>query len=572
MAKFDLNSRAGTAYFNFQMIVRWAAFSLGAFLGLFLGVWPFSPSTGAAVLYAFFLTFPIGLIGGPIYLYRRLKKDDAEHVAADADMMNVPEPEMTANERAAYRSGFVGLYAGVSTGMLAERGHASGVSRGYRIDLSPEDCAKNIIVFGGIGAGKTTRSINRMLYGILTQNTGALIFDIKTDFGETVQLLAEQTDRTVKIVGDGGMTLNLFRGCSPELAASYLKSCFLAQGQGHGDSAFWVDSAVEACRHGLTLLNLLDAPHYSIAGLYDVIFSDEDRDKLLADGAARIDTMSDRDQRLFVQSQRFWINVWNQHDEKLRRNIMGTINAVLSPFAHPDLVDAFSEPSTQGEADMSELLRDGAVFLVNLPMTKYGREGARFAYLLIKLRFFDLMRGRKQHKEWDQSRHVAFICDEYQAIVDPISDGDFWDKSRSTKTVGIVSMQGVASLVQALGGNRQAADAILQNFRQRFIYRTEDEATLRMVQSVLGQVDVEITSESYSDSVSVSNPTSMQGSASRSTSASASDSYSMTRQDLFGANDMRGLDADYCLFIGNVGSEAADEVLHVKPLYVEVNV
>ncbi len=48
-----------------------------------------------------------------------------------------------------------------------------------------------------------------------------------------------------------------------------------------------------------------------------------------------------------------------------------------------DLVDAFSIESEQGEADMTELVNDGAVFLVNLPMTKYGREGARFAYLLV---------------------------------------------------------------------------------------------------------------------------------------------------------------------------------------------
>ncbi|NEK79599.1 MAG: type IV secretory system conjugative DNA transfer family protein, partial [Xanthomonas perforans] len=78
-------------------------------------------------------------------------------------------------------------------------------------------------------------------------------------------------------------------------------------------------------------------------------------------------------------------------------NIMGTINSVLSPFNHPDLVDAFSQASVQGEADLSELIRDGAVFIVNLPVTKYGKEGARFAYLLIKLRFFTMMRERKQH-------------------------------------------------------------------------------------------------------------------------------------------------------------------------------
>jgi len=163
------------------------------------------------------------------------------------------------------------------------------------------------------------------------------------------------------------------------------------------------------------------------------------------------------------------VNVWNEHDEKLRKNILGTMNAVLSPFAHPDMVDAFSIESEQGEADMTELVNDGAVFLVNLPMTKYGREGARFAYLLVKLRFMNMMRERRTRQDWNQDRPVAFVCDEYQAIVDPISDTDFWDKSRSTRTIGIVSMQGVASLVHALGNNRSVAEAILQNFRQRII-------------------------------------------------------------------------------------------------------
>jgi hypothetical protein len=114
-------------------------------------------------------------------------------------------------------------------------------------------------VLGGIGSGKTTRSVNPLLSRVLQQNPGALIFDIKTDYRDTAEKIAEACGRTVKIVGDGGMTLNLFRGCTPEVAASYLKSCFMAEGR-HGDSAFWVDSAVEACRHALNLLNLLDPP------------------------------------------------------------------------------------------------------------------------------------------------------------------------------------------------------------------------------------------------------------------------------------------------------------------------
>jgi type IV secretory pathway TraG/TraD family ATPase VirD4 len=60
-------------------------------------------------------------------------------------------------------------------------------------------------------------------------------------------------------------------------------------------------------------------------------------------------------------------------------------------------------------------------------------------------------------------------------------------------------MQGVASLYQAVG-SKQAADAILQNFRQRLVFSTEDDATMSMVQRLLGQVDAYITSTSEGSS------------------------------------------------------------------------
>ena len=182
-----------------------------------------------------------------------------------------------------------------------------------------------------------------------------------------------------------------------------------------------------------------------------------------------------------------------------------------------------------------------------------------------------MMRERRTRQDWNQDRPVAFVCDEYQAIVDPISDTDFWDKSRSTRTIGIVSMQGVASLVHALGNNKAVAEAILQNFRQRIIFRTEDEATLRHIRDVLGQVDVLMTSTGYSasESETISGVNAFGGkNLSLSSSESESENSSMQRQDLFGSNDMRSLSADYCLFIGNIGDHAVDEVLAVKPLYV----
>lgn len=550
------------------LIFRWFLFGLGSWSGVYLAsmlYWQPIKSTLPQSVYALIWSIPVGFLGGLIFSIlismRKTKAKDTTSIDSKDEPIHHVLDVMNDGE-------FIGLYLGQSIGFLADRGHQSSIENGYDVVLSREDCSKNIIAFGGTGGGKTSRTINPILLQIFRQDASALIFDIKTDFHKEVDALTSEENRSYKVVGDGGMTLNLFRGCTPELAASYLKSCFLAQGQGFGDSAFWVDSATELCRHALTLLMLLRPESYSIAGLYDIVFDENDRNNLLIEGADTISRMTDREQRFFTQSQRYFVNIWNEHEDKLKKNILGTVNAVLSPFAHPDLVDAFSAGSTLGEADMSELINERSVFLVNLPMTKYGKEGARFAYLIIKLRFMNMMRERKSQSNWNQIRPVAFICDEYQAIIDSISDTDFWDKSRSTRTIGILSMQGVSSLIHALNGNEKAANTILQNFRQRIFYRTEDEATIRHIKGVLGQVDVEIESTSESESQSDSYSQSASQGQSRSFSSNSSTSSSIQRYDLFSSNDMRNLSADFCLFIGNIGDRAADDVLRVDPLYV----
>lgn len=577
--KIDTATRGGKAWFNRWMIHRMVIFGIGGWLGITLSTWWwYHPWTSIKLPpgrfeYAFWWSVPLAVIGGYLSILgwalweRRRERQEAEQAAA----ANAKTPEEEAIERAEYlaarRAGFTGLEIGTSTGELLERrGHKGGLPSGTPVVLSPEDCAKNIIAFGGIGSGKTSRFINPLLLQLMEQNAGALIFDIKTDFQREVAAITAHVGREYKTVGDGGMTLNLLRGTTPELAASFLKSCFLAQGT--GDSQIWADLATEHCRNCLTLIKLTGSD-YSLAGLYDIAVDDKARNALIEQAEAAFDDMGDRDRRLQLAVSRYF-KTWDGYDERQKSSVMVNVNSVLSPFSHPDLVDAFSGGSEQGEADLTELINDGAVFLVNLPQTKFGKEGARYAYLLIKLRFFNMMRERRTRQDWNQVRPVAFVCDEYQSIVDSVSDVDFWDKSRSSKTIGIVSMQGVASLTQALNGNHKAAEAILQNFRQRVIFRTEDEVTLRHVQHLLGQIDVVLTStgDSYSESQSWTGLGMGGRQGTYSQSISESENASMTRQDLFSANDMRALDANHCLLIGNIGDRAADEVLQVAPLYI----
>jgi len=562
----DTATRGGNKWFHRWLNGHMAVFAVGGWIGYYLstflwwrhldivndfGRW------GHSFWHSMLVVVPLGYLFHVLQMkwQRRSEEKEAEQVAA----ANAKTPEEEAIERAEYlaarRAGFTGLEIGTSTGELLERrGHKGGLPSGTPVVLSPEDCAKNIIAFGGIGSGKTSRFINPLMLQLMEQNAGALVLDIKTDFQREVAAITAHVGREYKTVGDGGMTLNLLRGTTPELAASFLKSCFLAQGT--GDSQIWADLATEHCRNCLTLLKLAGGD-YSLAGLYGIAIDDKARRALVEQTDAAFDDMSDRDQRLQSAVVRYFMT-WDGYDERQKSSVMVNVNSVLTPFSHPDLVDAFSTGSEQGEADLTELINDGAVFLVNLPQTKFGKEGARYAYLLIKLRFFNMMRERRTRDDWNQTRPVAFVCDEYQSIVDSVSDTDFWDKSRSSKTIGIVSMQGVASLTQALNDNHKAAEAILQNFRQRVVFRTEDEATLRHVQHLLGQIDVVLTSsgESYSESVSWTGLGMGGRQPTQSQSISESENASMTRQDLFSANDMRALSADYCLLYGIIRPSA----------------
>lgn len=472
------------------------------------------------------------------------------------------------------QGGFAGMMLGTSTGWLYEREHRAACKAGITVSLDSPACCQNIISFGGIGSGKTTRFINNALQQILSQDCSALVFDIKGDFRRELDFIARQVGRSYKVVGDGGMTLNLFRGCTPEVAASYLKSCFIASGSASGSGAFWTDTATNYCRNLLQLLQLTDGD-YSITGLAELVFSDRRRSEAMAELKDRIDALDRREQRLAEACLSFLLDSVDKWDDKFKGSVLGTCEPVLNPFMHPDLVDAFSVPATDGEANLRDLIDKGAIFLVNLPRSKFGTQGARFAYLLIKLRFMSMMSERRSHPEWNQDRHVSFFCDEYQTIADSISDTDFWDKSRSSRTIGVVSMQGVSSLIQAVG-DPKTADAVLQNFRQRIVFRTEDQATIQMCQQLLGKVDVII--ENTNVGSSYSEGSSHGGTGSQSTSSQTSTwtdssgvSHNLQQQQLIDANDFRALDTNLALCLCNVGDRALDEIVTFTPLFVPEN-
>lgn len=449
------------------------------------------------------------------------------------------------------------LIAGTSTGELLNRGHATGLEGNQPLFLKLPDACQNIMVVGGIGSGKTTRAINPFLHDVLKQEAGALIFDIKGDYKETVLKLAQKAGGVdVTVIGINGKGVNLLKGLNPETASSFLKSVFFLSGGSSGGETFWIDTATDLTKNALGVLKYLPE-HYSLYGLYDYLFDEEKRDEFTAVARQNVLDLDQREERIFDTYIKYYENVFSRFDEKVKQGVLASVAQVLAPFQHPDLVDAFCTES-ENNADVRDIL-SGSIFVVDLPLATWGI-GAKAVYTFIKLRFFNILQSRQADKTLNQDTPVCFICDEYQEIISAskvgISDLNFWDKSRSAKCIGIISTQSINSFRAAIGDNT-LANTIMQNFRQKICFRTEDIDTIQYFASLAGKAEVQRLSENQNSKVSGLDM------------GSEGQSVSWQEKSMVDAQLIRQLEQNFALAFYNIDGQAYDDVIYLEPEFAE---
>lgn len=461
------------------------------------------------------------------------------------------------------------LRVGTATGRLREFGHGAAISKGVELDLVGDDASQNVIIFGGTGSGKTTRGINRFLEQAFLQGAGILGFNVKGDYEAVFAAIARRAGRTYQRIGIDGQRFNLVGGLNPELASNFLKSALiLAVPSLSAESKFWINTATELSRNALGVLEFLPG-RYSLQGLYRYIYDAAAKEEWATELNARLvgltnDSRVD-DARRLRSYLRYEVDVFSRFDQKVQAGALAVLAEVLSPFALPDFVDAFC--STTDEAAHLERLLDGEAFMVNLPLAKYGL-GARTAYIMLKLRMFNIMQRRRQEKTWNQQRAVVFLCDEYQEIIaaskDGLSDLTFWDKARSSGCVGVVSMQGITSCYAAVS-DRDVANAVLQHFRQKICFRTEDLATIEFYTRLLGQVEITRESSSSQRSRSVRGGSFFGGAT---VGTSQSQSESRMQRNTINPQLFRQLAVSEAVAVLSIGGTAYDDVVTMPALYV----
>jgi hypothetical protein len=435
------------------------------------------------------------------------------------------------------------LFIGKSTGLMSQLSHSSALVKDQDILLNDNDACKNILVLGGIGSGKTSTIMQSLMLQLFHQGCGGLIFDIKGDVKKTALNFAEVTNRQIRILGPLQSKFNLLCMIPPEIASSFLKSALLLSNS-HSNDSFWIDTASELARNVLGLLSFIPK-YYTIKDLYLYIFDEESHDFLEIKLKEVKDKLSPEQKRLFSSYHRYKTAIFDTFDEKIKSGVKATLAQILSPFNHPELTDAFC---SEDELNIEEIL-NGTVFLVDMPISKWGL-GAKVVYTFIKLRFFNLM--QKHHNASERKLPVFFMCDEFQEIVscnkDGLSDLNFWDKARSSKTIGIISAQSIASFFAATP-NRDYAYALLQNFRNKICLASEDPLTIEYISKLTGKAKTVKKSQH--------------------TGSNASTTLSESRDDVLEAQVFRSLSPQSALALLTINNISRDDALKLYPIFLE---
>jgi type IV secretory pathway TraG/TraD family ATPase VirD4 len=298
--------------------------------------------------------------------------------------------------------------------------------------------------------------------------------------------------------------------------------------------------------------------HYNLNSLYNYLFVESFRDELQEKASLSLDSLEEKEKRLLKSYMSYYENVFSNFDPKVKSSVIATAAQVLTPFNQPELIDAFCQDNSD-TMDMTALF-DKWVFLVDMPLSRFGL-GAKLVYTLIKLRFFNIMQDRINNPEWNQSNPVFFMCDEYQELISAnkhgLSDLNFWDKSRSSKTIGIISSQSISSFYAAIG-NHDLANAVIQNFRQKFCFRTEDRATLTLMNDLAGQARVQKMT------VSQGSTTGHDGKQ----STNHNESLTEAREAVLDAPLFRQLEENQVIGLLSVNGRSMDDLFWVVPVYV----
>jgi hypothetical protein len=213
----------------------------------------------------------------------------------------------------------------------------------------------------------------------------------------------------------------------------------------------------------------------------------------------------------------------------------------LQPFARGPLRDAFCD--THG-IDLA-LLESGHVILVEIDETENPRAVGTVVRMIFR-RIVQMARERTASERIGFLDPVILLCDEYTNYAAP-GHVQAWNTVRESNFCPTVGITSFSALAKQLGGDRDATNAIVANFANKFFFEVDDKATRDLARELIGQSVVIRRSKTESISRSQGSSSSAHalgsGGSHQSDSSSKSESLSEHLEEAIDASIWRALGA-----------------------------
>ena len=168
-------------------------------------------------------------------------------------------------------------------------------------------------------------------------------------------------------------------------------------------------------------------------------------------------------------------------DAKLGEELRQSVLPQLQPFARGPLREAFCDPDG---IDLG-LLEKGHVILVEVDEAEHPRAVATVVRMVFR-RIVQVARDRTASERVGFLDPVILLCDEYTNYASP-GHVQAWNIVRESNFCATVGITSISALTKQLGGDRDAANAIIANFANTFFFEVDDKATRDLARELIGQ-------------------------------------------------------------------------------------
>lgn len=341
---------------------------------------------------------------------------------------------------------------------------------------------QNILITGSIGSGKTSSAVTNILDYFLKNNIYGLILDVKGNYINTVNKVAEKYSKKGKVITislDSNFYYNPLDkpDVTPLQLAHTVRKVLTLISDNNTSDTYWLDKVETYIKDFITLIRVYDK-FVTFSEVHKLAIDKEYLNNRIDEIKNVIIKNNYTDDKLFEINTSL-SNLKNEYlklDERTSSIIRSEITRITDAFvSNYNIHKKFCSKSDKLDFSSDNIY----VLSINIAENK---KIAKIISTYLKLDF------QRQILNYNL-KNTFFICDEFQEFCN-LEDSNFFSLSREFKCINVISMQSYISLSNSLN-NANAAKVIIQNLVNKIWFRNDDVYTVEEIIKQIGKEEKE---------------------------------------------------------------------------------